>query len=76
MAMEPALTQFESKYKSKINPVSVNVDETGSPEYGKYSELLKTHSRTIPFSIWIDDKGKVLNSHAGGHVGRPTGGGQ
>ena len=58
--MEPDLTRFESSYKSKINLVNINVDETSSPEFQKYGTLMK-RSPSIPFTLWIDSKGKVLS---------------
>ena len=67
MAMEPAMTQFESKYKSKVNLVSMNSDETDTPEYKKYGKLLEKLSQGgIPLTVWTDSKGKVLDQKLGG----------
>ena len=57
--MEPDLARFESKSKSKINLVSINVDENTSPEFQKYGALMK-RSQSIPFTLWVDAQGKVL----------------
>ncbi len=65
MAMEPAWTQFESAYKKKINLVMINTDETGTPEYKKYSKMGDT-VEGIPSTFWLDAKGKVLKSKLGG----------
>ena len=67
MAMEPALTQFESSYKKKINLVSMNVDQDSSPEYKKYGHYLVDLSKgSIPLTVWSDARGKVLDQFLGG----------
>ncbi len=63
--MEPAMTQFESKYKSKVNLVNINIDETTTPEFKKYGKLGDL-SDSIPFTVWIDSNQKVLDKEAGG----------
>lgn len=62
--MEPALTQFESKYKKKFNLVTINVDEKEKPETKRYHKLSKL-SESIPFTVWLDSKGNVLDKYAG-----------
>lgn len=57
--MEPELARFESTYKSKINLVNIDVDETGTPEFQKYGDLMR-RSPSIPFTLWVDSKGNVL----------------
>ena len=65
--MEPALTQFESKYKTKVNMVSINVDDSKDPLYEKYVPMLKKLSQGgIPLTVWTDAKGKVLDQALGG----------
>lgn len=59
------MTQFESNYKSKVNLVSINVDETTTPEFKKYGKLGDL-SDSIPFTIWIDPNQKVLDKAVGG----------
>jgi thiol:disulfide interchange protein len=64
--MEPAMTQFESNSKKTLNLVSINVDQTDTPEYKKYAPLLEKLSQgSIPLTVWIDDKGKVLDQAVG-----------
>jgi hypothetical protein len=63
--MEPAMAQFESKYRSKINIVSINIDETETPEFKKYGKLGDL-SESIPFTVWIDSNKKVLDREAAG----------
>ena len=61
------MTQFESKFKSKVNLVSMNSDETDTPEYKKYGKLLEKLSQGgIPLTVWTDGKGKVLDQKLGG----------
>ena len=43
--MEPAWTQFESFYKSKVNLVMINADEDKTPEFKKYKPLRGKGSR-------------------------------
>ena len=62
--MEPALTQFESKYKNKINIAMINVDEKSTPEYKLYGQLEKL-TDSIPFTVWVDSKGKVIDQYVG-----------
>lgn len=58
--MEPALAQFESKFKGKINYVFINVDQKKTPEWKKWGHLDKVTKGEIPYTFWIDSKGKVL----------------
>jgi hypothetical protein len=63
--MEPAWTQFESAYKSKVNLVMINVDEDKSPEFKKYKPM-RGKDQMLPATLWVDSKGKVLQTKIGG----------
>lgn len=63
--MEPAWTQFESTYKSKVNLVMINVDEDKTPEFKKYMKI-RGKDQMIPATYWMDSHGKVLQSKIGG----------
>ena len=60
--MEPAMAQFESKYKKTLNLVSINVDDKGTPEQKKYSKI---GPDAIPFTVWLDSKGKPIDQQVG-----------
>lgn len=65
--MEPAMTQFESKFKKRVNLASMNSDVTDTPEYKKYGRYLEQLSQGgIPLTVWLDSKGKVLDKALGG----------
>ncbi|MFN8609095.1 MAG: hypothetical protein U0931_16285 [Vulcanimicrobiota bacterium] len=65
MAMEPAWTQFESTYKSKVNLIMINVDEDKTAEFKKYMKI-RGKDQMIPATYWVDAQGKVLQSKVGG----------
>ena len=65
VAMEPAVEQFEQAYKSKVNLVMINVDDRKSPEMQKYGEFVQK-AGGIPYTVWLDAKGKVLGEKVGG----------
>lgn len=62
--MEPAWTQFESTYKSKVNLVMINVDEDNTPQYKRYTPL-RGKDQSLPATLWVDSKGKVLHTKLG-----------
>lgn len=64
MAMEPAVTQFESQYAKKVNFVMINVDHKQSPEMKKYGEMVGK-AGGIPYTVWLDSKGAVLGEKLG-----------
>lgn len=61
--MEPAMAQFESKYKNKVNIVSINIDDEDTPEQKKYAKAAT--SEYIPFTVWLDSKGKPIDEQVG-----------
>lgn len=63
--MEPAWTQFESTYKSKVNLVMINVDEDKTLEFKKYMKI-RGKDQMIPATYWVDNTGKILQSKVGG----------
>lgn len=63
--MEPAMAQFESKFKNKVNLVTINVDQDKTPEYKKYGYLAQK-AAGIPYTVWIDPKRKILSEETGG----------
>lgn len=65
--MEPDWQTFQKDYKQKVNIVSINVDED-TPENKKYGELAKAFGG-IPYTVWLDSNGKVLQK-AEGLVGK------
>ncbi len=65
MAMEPAVTQFESQYNKKVNLVMINVDDKDSPEMKKYGDYVKK-AGGIPYTVWFDSKSNVLGEKVGG----------
>lgn len=72
MAMEPAWTQFESAYKSKVNLVLINVDEDKTPEFKKYTPL-RGKQQELPATLWVDSKGKVLKTQLNGMTAEQLG---
>lgn len=62
--MEPAMAQFESKYKAKVNIVSINVDETETPEFKDFKKFADP-SDSIPYTVWLDKSGKILDKFSG-----------
>lgn len=62
--MEPAWTQFESAYKNKVNLVMINVDEDQTPEFKKYTPL-RGKDQSLPATLWVDSKGKVVHTRLG-----------
>lgn len=60
------MTQFESKFKDKVNLANMNSDDTDTPEYKKYGHYLEELSQGgIPLTVWLDSKGKVLDKAVG-----------
>jgi hypothetical protein len=62
--MEPAMAQFESKFKNKVNLVTINVDQDKTAEYKKYGYLAQK-AAGIPYTVWIDSKRKILSEETG-----------
>ena len=60
--MKPELAQFGSTNK-KTKLVKINIDEKGTPEWKKYGKYLT--SRSIPFTVILDRKGKKLTDFTG-----------
>lgn len=46
------MTQFESQFKSKVNIVSINVDQTKTAEYKKFANLTD-NAAGIPHTVWL-----------------------
>ena len=73
--MEPALAQFESKYAKKVNFVSLDVDDSKNPINRKYSKL-GGKEPSLPLTVWVNAKGKVLDTVQGqmsaGELGKHT----
>lgn len=62
--MEPAWTQFESSQRKKVNLVMVNVDQQDKAEFKKYAKIIESNE-SIPATVWLDNKGKILQSKVG-----------
>lgn len=70
--MEPAWTQFESTYKGKVNLVMINVDEDKTPEFKKYTPL-RGKDQSLPATLWVNSKGKVVQTKLGGMTAEQLG---
>lgn len=57
------MTQFESKFKHKVNVVSINVDQMKTPEYKKFAYLTDNASG-IPHTVWVV-KNKAMQAKTG-----------
>lgn len=57
------MTQFESKFKNKVNLVSINVDQRKTPEYKKFA-YLTDQAAGIPHTVWLA-KNKPVTAKTG-----------
>lgn len=58
MAYEPALTRFESDYKTRLRTLHLNIDHKDHPDYQRYVHLLEASGWAIPFTVLVDGSGK------------------